>query len=184
LYKCSQSDCINVLSPSANRTRPETKGLIGDFAHQVLFHVNFAGDPEFRELLQQVKRVVLDANTHQDLPFRDLMARLFPDQVAKVGKTSFMQQLTGICFSYDKAEEDELRLYNLNVQPIVSEEVTAILDLTFSVTEDQKGLHLTAIYRDDLFHASTIDRMLEQYETILRKIVSNPKASLSVLLTG
>lgn len=59
-----------------NRSRPETLGMIGFFSNLVMLRVDLSGDPTFSELLVRVRRTVLGAAAHGDLPFEELCAGL------------------------------------------------------------------------------------------------------------
>lgn len=55
--------------PVAGRTRPELEHLIGFFVNTLPLRVIFSPHLTFRQLLQQVRQVALDAYAHQHLPF-------------------------------------------------------------------------------------------------------------------
>jgi len=69
LHRYTGKDDFGILSPVANRNRPETKGVIGWFADYIVLRVRLSGVETFSELLQRVRTVVLEAYDHQDLPF-------------------------------------------------------------------------------------------------------------------
>ena len=56
-------------TPVANRTRPETEGMVGCFINTLVMRGDLSGDPTFRELLARTRSVAIDAQSHQDLPF-------------------------------------------------------------------------------------------------------------------
>jgi len=69
LHRYSRQDDIVVGSPIAGRNRAEVEDLIGFFANTLVLRTDLSGDPAFRELLQRVRDVALQAYAHQDLPF-------------------------------------------------------------------------------------------------------------------
>lgn len=69
LHRYTGRDDFGILSPVANRHRPETRGVVGWFADYIVLRVRLSGIETFAELLQHVRNVVLEANEHQDLPF-------------------------------------------------------------------------------------------------------------------
>ena len=55
------------------------------------------------------------------------------------------------------------------------------LDLSFRIAEFSRGMTVRATYMTELFEPSTIARLMENYQTILERIVAKPQARLSEL---
>ncbi len=69
LYRYSDQADMVIGSPIANRNRLEIEDLIGFFVNTLALRIDFAQEPSFLELQEQVRQVALDAYAHQDLPF-------------------------------------------------------------------------------------------------------------------
>ncbi|MHC5863398.1 condensation domain-containing protein, partial [Nostoc sp.] len=80
LYRYTQQEDIVVGSPIANRNRSELEGLIGFFVNSLVLRTDFSGKATFRELLNRVREVTLEAYSHQDLPFEKLVEELHPER--------------------------------------------------------------------------------------------------------
>src|SRR5207302_1534333 len=65
-------------TPSANRGRPETEGLIGFFINSLALRINLADQPSVRELLKKVRETTIAAQDHQDLPFEQVVEIVQP----------------------------------------------------------------------------------------------------------
>ena len=78
LSRYSGQEDIVVGSPMAGRNRAETEPLIGFFVNTLALRIDLSGNPGFRELLEQVRRVTLEAYTHQDVPFEQVVEDLMP----------------------------------------------------------------------------------------------------------
>ena len=76
LHRYSRQDDIIVGSPVAERDEPDTDGMIGFFVNTLPLRVDLSGDPTFAVLLDRVRNVVLDALSHQSLPFEILVEHL------------------------------------------------------------------------------------------------------------
>src|SRR6266536_2574328 len=76
---CQQDDVV-VGSVFAGRTRSELEPLVGFFANTLVLRSSLAGDPPFGEVLRRVNEVVLEAHSHQEVPFGRLLHQLVAEQ--------------------------------------------------------------------------------------------------------
>ncbi len=58
---------------------------------------------------------------------------------------------------------------------------TAKFDLTLALTDTEQGLSGSLEYNTDLFEAATINRIADNFQTLLESITANPKARVSSL---
>src|SRR5581483_1707774 len=65
LGRISGQDDLILGSPFAGRRLAETEGLIGFFVNTLPIRVDLAGDPDFVELVDRVRRQTLAAHEHQ-----------------------------------------------------------------------------------------------------------------------
>ena len=80
LYRYSSQSDIFVGCPVANRTYPETEGLIGFFVNTLVLRSGLSDKMNFRELLKQVREMCLRAYEHQLIPFEKLVEELQPER--------------------------------------------------------------------------------------------------------
>ena len=66
--------CVGI--PITNRLQEEVKPLIGFFINTLVLRSNFAGNPEFREVLSRVKGATLEAYRNQEVPFEKIVDRV------------------------------------------------------------------------------------------------------------
>ena len=76
LYRYTGQHDIVVGSPVANRSHVEVEKLIGFFANTLVLRSDLSGNPTFRELLNRVRDMTLDAYAHQEMPFEKLVNEL------------------------------------------------------------------------------------------------------------
>src|SRR5262249_20195039 len=108
---CNQEDIV-VGSPTANRTRAETEGLIGCFVNILPLRSSLAGTPSFRELVRRVREVALAAYTHQELPFEQLVEQL------QVPRDPARSPLFQVAFGLHTLPRLTLPDYGLTVEPL------------------------------------------------------------------
>lgn len=172
LYRYSQQEDIAVGAPIANRNHAEIEGLIGFFVNTLVFRAHLGAKLTFRQLLAQVRETVLDAQTHQDLPFEKLVDELHSER--NLSQSPLFQ----VMFVLQKSPA-ATSIPNLTVKPIKLHGGTAKFDLTLVMVEEETGLNGTLEYNTDLYHASTIERMLGHFQILLDEIVSAPNRRLA-----
>ncbi len=169
-------------TPVANRTRPELEGLIGFFVNTLALRARLAGDPEFRRVLASARQTALAAFAHQDLPFETLVEELRPERdLSRAPLVQAMLSL-GSAARLERSLAGGLRLARLPSP----ERTTAKLDLSLAATEleDEDGgqsLLLELEYAADLFHATTAERLLAHFATLLSGAAAAPELPLSRL---
>ncbi|MEH2026173.1 amino acid adenylation domain-containing protein [Nostoc sp.] len=172
-----QPDII-VSSTVANRTRPETEGLIGFFVHLLPFCTNLEGNPTFRELLRRVREVALGVYAHQEMPFIKLLEELQPV------RDSSYTLLAQVMFVFQNTPEDDLKLANLTLKEefiATDTKDTAEFDLNLTLQETTEGIEGALVYRTDLFTPASIARMVTVFQNLLEYLVTNPEQRLSEL---
>jgi amino acid adenylation domain-containing protein/non-ribosomal peptide synthase protein (TIGR01720 family) len=175
LARYSGQDDILVGTPVAGRTRRETEPLIGFFVNTLVLRSDLSGNPTFRELLARVREVVLDALSHQELPFERLVELLGLER--DLSHTPLFQ----VMFVLQNTPLGPLELPDLTLAPLDFETRTAKLDLTLSLVESPQGLRGTLEYNTDIFEASTIARLLASWEQVLAAVVADPERHLADL---
>ncbi|MBP5974477.1 amino acid adenylation domain-containing protein [Brasilonema sp. CT11] len=175
LSRYSQQENIVVGSPIANRNRQEIEPLIGFFVNTLVLRTHLGGNPTFRELLQQVRQMTLNAYAHQDLPFEQLVEVLQPE------RSLSHHPLFQVMFVLQNAVIGTLELPGLTLKPLEQKRIIAKFDLTLSMQEIESGLVGSWEYNTDLFEADTIRRMMGHFQTLLEGIVSNPEQPVGQL---
>nr|WP_231873860.1 non-ribosomal peptide synthetase [Luteibacter rhizovicinus] len=168
-----QSD-ICVGTPIANRNRSEIEDLIGLFVNTLVLRTQVDLGRGFTDLLKQVRTNTLDAYTHQDVQFEQLVGAVQPER-----HTSY-SPLFQVMLVLQNAPMN-LALPGLQLELVPHECVSAKFDLTLTLTEDKQGLHGTFEYNTDLFDASTIKRMAGHFTQLLQSIVDQPERAVGEL---
>jgi amino acid adenylation domain-containing protein/non-ribosomal peptide synthase protein (TIGR01720 family) len=168
---------IDVLigSTIANRTRPELTNLIGLFTNNLVFRTQIDGRCSFRDVLQQVREVTLNAYEHQDLPFEYLVEQIQPERDLS------QNPLFQVMFVLHNTPSSEVALSNLTLQYIQPQQQTTRFDLSLDMDETLSGLTGVFEYSTDLFRAETIDRLITHFKTLLTSVVEQPHEPIAKL---
>ncbi len=178
LSRYTGQDDVIVGSPIANRNRAEIESLIGFFANTLVLRTDLSGDPTFRELLDRVREVALGAYEHQELPFEKLVEELEPER--DLSRTPLFQVL----FAMQNAPMTALTLPDLTLKSLRIDKGTSKFDLSLAMWNTSHGLMGRVEYNTDLFDATTIDRLLQHFQSLLENVVANPDqpiADVSIL---
>jgi len=175
IYRYTGQEDIAVGSPIAGRTRSETEGLIGFFVNTLVLRSDLSDNPNFRELLDRVRKIALEAYEHQDIPFEKLVEELHPER--DLSRSPFFQ----VMFAFQDVPRQSRNLPGLTVSPVEISSETAKFDLSLYTYDEAEGLKARLEYNTDLFDHGTMGRMLGHFETLLQGVVTNPDQRLSEL---
>ncbi|HYO59265.1 non-ribosomal peptide synthetase [Archangium sp.] len=176
LHRYSGQDDISVGTVIAGRTRAETESLIGLFVNVLVFRLNFAGDPTFRQLLARAREVALGAYEHQDIPFERLVDELAPER--SLGHAPLFQAVFDMG---NPAGDPPKMLADLELTPLDTRVNTTKFDLALFMVGQEGGMVGACQYSTDLFEEQTIQRMLAHMKTLLEGVAANPEQRLSKL---
>ncbi len=174
LHYYSSQDDIVVGTDIANRNQADIEGLIGFFINQLVLYTNLSGNPTFKNLLERVRKVTLEAYDHQDLPFNLLVDAVKPNRDlsrAPLFQVKFVLQKAPITLQFS----------DLTLSFVEVDNGTAKFDLLLDIVELERGFYVSFQYNTDLFKADTITRLMEHFETLIQNIVAQPNTTLNVL---
>lgn len=190
LHRYADQPEVFVGTPMVGRTRPEFQAIVGYFINPVVLRADLSDDPPFAEFLSAVRRTVLGALAHQDFPFSLLVERLHPDR--DTSRMSLFQAMFNMPSAHGLDPQSVSRfvlgetggrvsLSGLDLEVFPVEQKTAMFDLLLSLVDAGGRLGGSLQYNADLFEASTIERMLGHYLTLLQSIADSPQQRVSEL---
>jgi amino acid adenylation domain-containing protein len=169
LARRAGEDTVCVGTHLARRNRLEVEALIGFFVNTVVIRADFAGRPDGRDLIAQVRETVFGAFAHQDVPFERLVHALDPDRDPR------WSPLFQVSFGLQNAPHEAPCLPGLEVELLDTDTGATQFDLAVTLSESGAG---TIRYRTALFQEATIDRLARHYEALLRGMAELPGRSV------
>ncbi|WP_418054994.1 non-ribosomal peptide synthetase [Pseudomonas syringae] len=179
LSRLSNQPQVVIGTPVANRTRQETEALIGFFVNTLALHVDVKAHSRVDQLLAQVKAITLDAYSHQDLPFEQVVEALQPQR--SLAHSPLFQAMLVLG---NTPRDQALTLPGLELTALPDATATTQFDLTLSLNDDGESIHGRFEYAADLFDPSTITRWSRHLLQLLDALLSDvtqPLASLPLL---
>ena len=176
LYRYSGQKDICIGSPIANRTQKETEGLIGFFLNTLALRSEVNSGSSFKEFLQQVRTTTMEAYEHHDLPFEKVV-----ELVVKERDLSRNPLFQVMLVMRNTPEVPELNLGKVSLSAEDQVILTALFDITLSITETANGLQCVISYAADLYNEETIIRMIGHFKTLLNSIVTTSSQKIGEL---
>ncbi|NEO43945.1 MAG: amino acid adenylation domain-containing protein [Moorea sp. SIO4A3] len=175
LYRYSAQEDLTIGVPLAGRNRKQIEPLIGFFVNTLALRFNLEGNPSFRTLVGRVRRQVLDAQDHQDLPFEKLVEVLQPD------RDRSHSPLFRVMFVLQRETISQQQLGELTVKDLPTTQATETFDLTLFVTEREQKLHCIWEYDGNRFDEIAMARMTGHFQTLLQGICAHPDQPIGQL---
>ncbi len=163
LHKFSQHNDIAVGVPTAGRNQPGTENLIGFFINALVVRTDFSANATLSDLIQQVKSHLLGAFAHEQVPVEMLLNEL--------GLNRNLQYTPVVQCAFNMLSADSLpaaqTLEGLSITPRQSDSLVAKFDLQLNVLQKDTDWLLSLEYNSDIFKPSTINTLLDHFETLL-----------------
>ena len=175
LYRYTGQSDLVVGSPFANRTA-DTEQLIGFMVNTLVLRTHVAGESSVRELLSSVREITLEAYANANLPFAELVRELQPKRDLSYNP------LFQVMFALQKQLSTTQTASGMTWEIGRSGDRTcSMFDLTLDLVETATGIEGHFEYNSDLFDRDTIARMVENWQTLLTGIVTNPEQNIDRL---
>ncbi|HXI38597.1 MAG TPA: condensation domain-containing protein [Bryobacteraceae bacterium] len=171
-YTLQEDIVVGTLSPSG-RKRTEVQALLGYFLNPVALRMNFENDSTFNELLLQVRGVLSEAISHDDVPLEYLAWKLKPER--DPSRSPFFT----VAMSLQPPAPD-LDL-DWSVTSMDVESGGASWDLYIAFIDRPNGMIGRAQYNPDQFELPTITAMLDDLRKLLESAALNPEQRVSEL---
>ncbi|HEY6455787.1 MAG TPA: amino acid adenylation domain-containing protein [Steroidobacteraceae bacterium] len=167
---CDQREVI-IGVPTAAQSQLEDQILVGHGVNFLPIRAVWSDETTIRQHLRAIAKQVLDAYEHQGYTLGTLVRKLAPTR--EQGRVP----LAEIQFNLERlADRIDLPGMQIEVTPNCKAHVN--FDLFLNVIESNDGLRLDCDYNTDLFDATTIDRWLDCYQTVLEMIVADPEQTV------
>ncbi|MFM0117056.1 amino acid adenylation domain-containing protein, partial [Paraburkholderia nemoris] len=168
LHRYTGSRDVRVGVPVAGRHGADTTGLIGFFVNTIVMRASLRASDTYAGLLDQVSARLAKGQCNQDLPFARLVEALQP--VREPGRTP----LFDVMFNLRQHPSHRAALPGLEVESVALNVDAAQFDFSLNAAESARGIDLSFDFASDVFDASTVERLLAHYASILDEAARAP----------
>ena len=162
--------------PMRGRSVPELESVVGFFNNLLPLRFHADASMSFVDWVRQVKRRLLDAFGHQDVPFELLVQEI--GALRDAGSSGYYQAL----FSYQDARERLQDWGGLEHRIIPVFQGGATEDLGLWLKEEANELAGGVTYNTDLFAPATAVLWRVRYARLLERIAARPDDAIAQLL--
>jgi natural product biosynthesis luciferase-like monooxygenase protein/amino acid adenylation domain-containing protein len=173
LSRLSGQEEVVIGTPTANRGREETEGLIGFFVNTLALRVDLSNEPSMAEFLARVRGTALGAQDHQDLPFEQVVELVQPPR--RLNHTPLFQ----VMFAWQNHELGMPDLPGVRVEPAGTTYEVARFDLELDLYEEGETVVGRLNYGTALFDEATIKRQRGYLLRVLKAMVADSEQAVA-----
>lgn len=168
LFRYTNQTDITLGTPLANRSRVELEQVYGFLITMLVLHIRLSGELSFQELLGRVRTALLEAYTHQDVPFTKILDVVQPER--DWSRNPLFQ------FSFIFLTETEISLESKALQQsaIEYDPMVSRFDMTLIAWDRGDAIAGCIEYNTDLFTPEAMTRFADHFQTLMESIVAAP----------
>jgi amino acid adenylation domain-containing protein/FkbH-like protein len=161
----------------ANRTQVETEKLIGFFVNLLPIRARVNLESSFAEFFQQVRETSLETMTYQDVPFDKLVEELRPE------RSLTHNPLVQVLFVMQNTPQMVMEFGGVKLRPLGVGGASRF-DLVMFINDPETDASTIWSYNPNLFDPSTIARMANSYEMLLKTVCADPEMELGAVFAA
>ncbi|NJC10935.1 amino acid adenylation domain-containing protein [Micromonospora profundi] len=167
---------LPVGSVFSGRNRGDLEPLVGFFVNSMVLRTSLEGDPGFADLVRRCHDTVLEATSHQDIPFSLVVDALQPERVA--GRNPLFQ--VAVTLQPAGAAVDVPTLGDITTELLDTSGDHTRFDLNVLVVDGPgSALELSVMYATELFDSDRIDRFMSHFTAALAHGLREPHQPVS-----
>jgi amino acid adenylation domain-containing protein len=175
LWRMSGGEEVVVGTAVANRERVEVEGLIGFFVNTVALRSELRGEMSYEEVVRGVREVCMGAYAHQEAPFEKVVEEMQPER--DLSRNPLFQ----VMFILQNAPRVAFEFPGLRVSSVDVETNTAKFELKLNLVDWPEGISGFLEFNTEIFEPASIADMIEDFHSIIRQVIAQPKIKLNDL---
>ncbi|MCW8127247.1 amino acid adenylation domain-containing protein, partial [Microbulbifer halophilus] len=173
LQRETRSGDLVIGTDVANREPAETESLIGFFVNLVALRLKPRPDASFADYLEAVRRVCLDAFSHQQVPFDRVV------ETMGLPRQRNTHPLLQALLVMQNTPGQRRQLPDIRVSPRAGAQQHSKFDMALFASETEEALQMRWVYRPSLFRRTTIERLRDRLRAILDRALAAPDTPLN-----
>jgi amino acid adenylation domain-containing protein len=155
-------------TPASTRAHPATAKMVGYFLNPIVVPLKIDEALSAEDAILVFSDELQELLAHRSMPFEQLVERL------PLERQGDRHPLFQVMFVHQQAARTRT-LGESTLEPLTLDLGTTKFDLTLFVSEGEDSLQSAVEYRSALFDPVWMERLLEQYETLLGSLLDDPR---------
>lgn len=177
-HKTGQKDIVLGL-PAAGQSATGNYGLVGHCVNLLPLRSTVNADLSFNDYLKKHKGEILDAYDNQRFTFGQLIKKL------NIKRDSTRIPLVPVVFNIDMGMDDGVSFHELTYRLIYNPREYESFEIFLNATGSDQSLILEWSYNTQLFNASSIHQMMEEFKKLVTSVTINPAIKIKdIALAG
>ncbi|MFZ8201755.1 amino acid adenylation domain-containing protein, partial [Alteromonas portus] len=167
---------IVVGTPIANRQRPELGEMIGCFVNTLVLRTN-TDFPNLDKYLEHVKNVHIQAQSHQDIPFEEVL------RCTNTKRSREHNPLVQMLINMEFDTQVEIQLGQAILRKIPdTDKDTLKFDLVLKCKQTESGLSIRWLYNQSMFKSSRFEQINKHFINLLQSFAQHQQTLSSVAM--
>jgi non-ribosomal peptide synthetase component F len=167
MHRISGDNKVCVGAPMDLRKSRHLPNIMGPMNNIFIITSEFLPEATYREFLDKTSKTAVEAIKNSSLPFDNILKVVCPKRTS--GVAPLFQTMFDLGIKIGSVGQ-----HKINLSPESADPGNYGMDLTGRIVEMDSGTDLIFSYNPSLFEETTIDRLLQEYLTLLNAIVENP----------
>jgi amino acid adenylation domain-containing protein len=180
LSRYTNSSDIVLGTPIAGREHSDLENQIGLYLNTLAIRTSFEHATSFEALLALEKETLLNAYSHQDYPFDNLVETLGLGR--DTSRSALFDVLVVLQNQQDLFESDDLQLQNISLKSYEGyNRKVSQFDLSFVFSEKKGQLSLQLEYNTDIYDLDFAERLISHFDNFLGEAIAHPTQKITTL---
>jgi len=178
LHRYAGVDDVLIGTPTTERDSNEMENMVGYLLNVLILRAKFTRGMTFDDLVDQMKKTVLDGLANKDFPFRNLARMLNPERdlsrmpIYQIDFNHVAQ--AGPSFEQHSRQAVSMRLPGHEVIPLEVNRGISDVDLQVNFTEGLSSLRMVFEWATALFDDETTEHMADLMTRLIEELTARP----------
>src|SRR5579864_2257578 len=163
--------CIGTIISTRDRKSLET--VFGLITNTVVLRQKLDSASTFKQVLQRTRDILIEAHQNKDLPFEVIV------RAAQADRSNAHAPLFQAIAFLQNTYQEQFVLPDIDVQPIQANNPVTAFDLSLGIERSAGGLKVALQYKTEVLEASTVERFLSDYESLIQWMLERPDSRIS-----